>query len=121
MNKQKSKYIYSVKLKAGKTGSAVVVKHSEGYYLLAALHVINQTNTAQIIDINNEVTDIDISNKIESSKDVDICVVKIPDDIAERFVVSAKSASFEVVVILVKSMDFQQMLPINVFVLKMTV
>lgn len=95
MNNQQSKYIYSVKLKAGKTGSAVVVEYPEGYYLVSALHVINETNTAQIIDINNEVADIDISNKIESSKDVDICVMKVPDDIAERFVVSAKSASFE--------------------------
>lgn len=95
MNNQNPKYIYSVKLKAGRTGSAVVVKHTDGYYLLSALHVVNDTKIAQIIDINNKVTDVDISNKIESSRDVDICVMKIPDDVAERFAVSVKSASFE--------------------------
>jgi len=95
MNNQSSKYIYSVKLKAGRTGSAVVVKYKDGYYLLSALHVVNDSKIVQIIDINNKETEVDISNKIESSRDVDICVMKISDDIAERLVLSAKSASFE--------------------------
>ena len=52
MNKD---YDFTVKLKAGDTGSAVLVKQNECYYLLTATHVCNEYTGKEAVVI----TDID--------------------------------------------------------------
>ena len=61
-------YAYTLKLKAGDTGTAFVVKYKDGYYLLSALHVVQDAEIAKIIDVDDNETKIDVSDKAVSTK-----------------------------------------------------
>lgn len=88
-------YAYTLKLKAGDTGTAFVVKYKDGYYLLSALHVVQDTEIAKIIDVDDNETKIDVSDKAVSTEDTDICVMRLPNEVAEHLTLPTKCATFE--------------------------
>lgn len=96
MNKN---YDFTVKLKANDTGSAVLVKHNECYYLLTAAHVYDKypaKKAVVITDIDgkeNEVIPTEMA--ISPTEEFDICVMKLPEDIAMTIVANVKCATFE--------------------------
>ena len=96
MNKN---YDCTVKLKANDTGSAVLVKQNESYYLLTAAHVCDEYTgevPMVITDINgneNEVTPNEMA--ISPKEKFDICVMKLQEDIALAIAANVKCATFE--------------------------
>lgn len=96
MNKN---YDFTVKLKANDTGSAVLVKHNECYYLLTAAHVCDKhprEKAVVITDIDgkeNEVIPTEMA--ISPTGEFDICVMKLPEDIAMEIAANVKCATFE--------------------------
>ena len=96
MNKN---YDFTVKLKANDTGSAVLVKHNECYYLLTAAHVCDKLpgdKAVVITDIDgkeNEVIPKEMA--ISPTEEFDICVMKLPEDIAMAIAANVKCATFE--------------------------
>lgn len=96
MNKN---YDFTVKLKANDTGSAVLVKHNDCYYLLTAAHVCDkhQREKAVVItDIDgkeNEVIPTEMA--ISPTEEFDICVMKLSEDIAMAIAANVKCATFE--------------------------
>ena len=96
MNKN---YDFTVKLKANDTGSAVLVKQNESYYLLTAAHVCDEYTgevPMVITDINgneNEVTPNEMA--ISPKEKFDICVMKLQEDIALAIAANVKCATFE--------------------------
>ena len=96
MNKN---YDFTVKLKANDTGSAVLVKHNECYYLLTAAHVCDKhpgEKAVVITDIDgkeNEVIPTEMA--ISPTEEFDICVMKLPEDIAMAIAANVKCATFE--------------------------
>ena len=96
MNKN---YDFTVKLKANDTGSAVLVKHNECYYLLTAAHVCDKHPVGKavvITDIDgkeNEVIPTEMA--ISPPEEFDICVMKLPDAIAMAIAANVKCAMFE--------------------------
>lgn len=96
MNKN---YDFTVKLKVNDTGSAVLVKQNESYYLLTAAHVCDEYTgevPMVITDINgneNEVTPNEMA--ISPKEKFDICVVKLQEDIALAIAANVKCATFE--------------------------
>lgn len=89
------KFAYTLKLKADDIGTAFVVKYQNGYYLLSALHVVGSAENAQIIDISDNVTEINIKDKVISNREVDLCVMRLPDEIVERLIKPAVGATFD--------------------------
>ncbi|UKI18523.1 MAG: serine protease [Bacteroidales bacterium] len=96
MNKN---YDFTVKLKANDTGSAVLVKHNECYYLLTAAHVCDKhprEKAVVITDIDgkeNEVIPTEMA--ISPTEELDICVMKLSEDIAMAIAANVKCATFE--------------------------
>ena len=96
MNKN---YDFTVKLKANDTGSAVLIKHNECYYLLTAAHVCDKypvKKAVVITDIDgkeNEVIPTEMA--ISPTEEFDICVMKLPEDIAMTISANVKCATFE--------------------------
>lgn len=88
-------YAYTLRLKAGDTGTAFVVKYKDGYYLLSALHVVQDAEIAKIIDVDDNETKIDVSDKAVSTEDTDICVMRLPNEVAEHLTIPTKCATFE--------------------------
>lgn len=97
MNKD---FDYSVKIKATDTGSAVLIKQGGEYYLLTAAHICEK----QAEDCPTKIIGIDGSEKefpnlkrvISPSKTgADICVMKIPAEVAITISKNVKCASFE--------------------------
>lgn len=96
MNKD---YDFTVKLKAGDTGSAVLVKQNECYYLLTATHVCNEYTGKEavvITDIDgNENEVIPTEMAISPKEEFDICVMKLPQDAATAIAANVKCATFD--------------------------
>ena len=96
MNKN---YDFTVKLKANDTGSAVLFKHNECYYLLTAAHVCDKhprEKAVVITDIDgkeNEVIPTEMA--ISPTEEFDICVMKLSEDIAMAIAANVKCATFE--------------------------
>ena len=88
-------YAYTLKLKASDTGTAFVVNYKDGYYLLSALHVVQDAEIAKIIDVDDNETNIDVSDKAVSTEDTDICVMRLPNEVAEHLTLPTKCATFE--------------------------
>lgn len=92
-------YDFTVKLKANDTGSAVLVKQNESYYLLTAAHVSGEYTEKKpivITDINgNENEVIPTEMAISPTEEFDICVMKLPEDIAMTIAANVKCATFE--------------------------
>lgn len=96
MNKN---YDFTVKLKANDTGSAVLVKQSESYYLLTAAHVCDEYTgkvPMVITDINGNENEV-IPNEmaISPKEKFDICVMKFRENIALAIAANVKCATFE--------------------------
>ena len=96
MNKN---YDFTVKLKANDTGSAVLVKQNESYYLLTAAHVCDEYTgevPMVITDINGNENDVTPNEMAISPKEkFDICVMKLQEDIALAIAANVKCATFE--------------------------
>lgn len=96
MNKN---YDFIVKLKASNTGSAVLVKQNDYYYLLTAAHVCDEYTGKEavvIIDIDgNENEVIPTEMEISPKEEFDICVMKLPKDVAMAIAANVKCATFE--------------------------
>lgn len=99
LNNMNKNYDFTVKLKANDTGSAVLVKQNESYYLLTAAHVCDEYTgevPMVITDINgneNEVTPNEMA--ISPKEKFDICVMKLQEDIALAIAANVKCATFE--------------------------
>lgn len=96
MNKN---YDFTVKLKANNTGSAVLVKQNEYYYLLTAAHVCDKNTGKEpivITDINGNEKEVIPNEMVISPKEkFDICVMKLHEDIALAIAANVKCATFE--------------------------
>lgn len=96
MNKN---YDFIVKLKASNTGSAVLVKQNDYYYLLTAAHVCDEYTGKEavvITDIDgNENEVIPTEMEISPKEEFDICVMKLPKDVAMAIAANVKCATFE--------------------------
>ena len=92
-------YNFTLKLKANDTGSAVLVKQNEFYYLLTAAHVCDEYTGREpiiITDINgNDKEVIPSEMTISPTEQFDICVMKLPEDIAMEIAANVKCATFE--------------------------
>ena len=96
MNKN---YDFTVKLKAGNTGSAVLVKQDGYFYLLTAAHVSGTDEIEKPVVL----TDIDGNKKavvaqeraISPKEEFDVCVMKFPKDVALAITANVKCATFE--------------------------
>ena len=92
-------YDFTVKLKANDTGSAVLVKQNDSYYLLTAAHVCGEYTGKEpivITDISgNENEVIPTEMAISPTEEFDICVMKLPEEIAMAVAANVKCATFE--------------------------
>lgn len=92
-------YDFTVKLKANDTGSAVLVKQNDSYYLLTAAHVCGEYTGKKpivITDISgNENEVIPTEMAISPTEEFDICVMKLPEEIAMAIAANVKCATFE--------------------------
>ena len=99
LNDMNTNYDFTVKLKANDTGSAVLVKQNESYYLLTAAHVCDGYTGKEpmvITDINgNENEVIPTERAISPTEEFDICAMKLPEDIAMTIAANVKCATFE--------------------------
>ncbi len=91
---------YSVKLKAGNTGSAVLIKQDGEYYLLTAAHVGEgspEDNTVIVTCVDGSEHMFDNLNRVVSPKKggADVCVMKLPIDVAITVSENVKCATFE--------------------------
>ena len=99
LSNMNTNYNFTLKLKANDTGSAVLVKHNECYYLLTAAHVCDKHPRGKavvITDIDgkeNEVIPTEMA--ISPTGEFDICVMKLPEDIAMEIAANVKCATFE--------------------------
>lgn len=99
LNNMNKNYDFTVKLKANDTGSAVLVKQNESYYLLTAAHVCDEYTgevPMVITDINGNENEV-IPNEmaISPKEKFDICVMKLQKDIALAIAANVKCATFE--------------------------
>lgn len=92
-------YDFTVKLKANDAGSAVLVKQNDSYYLLTAAHVCGEYTGKEpivITDISgNENEVIPTEMAISPTEEFDICVMKLPEEIAMAIAANVKCATFE--------------------------
>ena len=99
LNNMNKNYDFTVKLKANDTGSAVLVKQNESYYLLTAAHVCDEYTgevPMVITDINGNENDVTPNEMAISPKEkFDICVMKLQEDIALAIAANVKCATFE--------------------------
>ena len=96
MNKN---YDFTVKLKASDTGSAVLLKQDGYYYLLTAAHICGEDMEEKpvvLTDIDGNATDVGFPEKVISPKgELDVCVMKLPEDVAVAIAANVKCATFE--------------------------
>lgn len=96
MNKN---YDFAVKLKASDIGSAVLVKQDGFFYLLTAAHVCEEcTDEKPVVLTTIDGIEKEIGNPekaISPKKELDICVMKIPEDVALAIAANVKCAKFE--------------------------
>lgn len=99
LSNMNTNYNFTLKLKANDTGSAVLVKQNEFYYLLTAAHVCDEYTGREpiiITDINgNDKEVIPSEMTISPTEQFDICVMKLPEDIAMEIAANVKCATFE--------------------------
>ncbi len=100
LNNMKKDFGCSVKLKASNMGSAVLVKEGETYYLLTAAHLCEdkaEKNTISITDTEGAKLEFSNLNRVLSpSKDgADICIMKLPADVAMAISEEVRCAMFE--------------------------
>lgn len=100
LNNMKKDFGCSVKLKASNMGSAVLVKEGETYYLLTAAHLCEdktEKNTISITDTEGAKLEFSNLNRVLSpSKDgADICIMKLPADVAMAISEEVRCATFE--------------------------
>lgn len=92
---------YSVKLKAKDTGSAVLIRQDGAFYLLTAAHVCEGHEEGRpvfITSIDGSEHEINCLSRLISPSDnggADVCVMKLPDDLAINISKDVKCASFE--------------------------
>ena len=96
MNKN---YDFIVKLKANDTGSAVLVKQDGYYYLLTAAHVCEEcTDEKPVVLTTIDGNEKNVGNPekaISPKEEFDVCVMKIPEDVALAIAANVKCATFE--------------------------
>ena len=96
MNKN---YDFTVKLKANDTSSAVLVKQDGYYYLLTAAHVCEECTDEKPVVLTtidgNEKEVGNLEKAISSKEEFDVCVMKIPEDVALIIATNVKCATFE--------------------------
>lgn len=99
LNNMNTNYDFTVKLKANDTGSAVLVKQNEFYYLLTAAHVCDEYAGKEpmvITDIDGNDNEIIPNEMVISPKEkFDICVMKLNEEIAMAIAANVKCATFE--------------------------
>lgn len=99
LNNMNKNYDFTVKLKASDTGSAVLVKQDGYYYLLTAAHVCeNYTGEKPVVltDIDGNESEVDSPEMAISPKDEwDVCVMKIPKNVALAISGNVKCGTFE--------------------------
>ena len=91
---------YSIKLKAGNTGSAVLIKQDGGYYLLTAAHVYEGPMENGIVKITGtDDTTQEFANPnclVSPSKGgADVCVMQLPEELAIAISKDIQCATFE--------------------------
>lgn len=96
----KKDFEYSVKLKASDTGSAVLIKQDGAYYLLTAAHVCEdqtEKNAVTITSIDGTVHEYSNLHRVlsPSKKDADVCIMRLPEDVAITLTQNVKCATFE--------------------------
>ena len=97
MNKD---FDYTVKIEAVDVGSAVLIKQDEGYYLLTAAHICEKQTencSTKIIGIGETAHEFHNLKRIVSPSKggSDICVMKLPEDVAISLSKNVKCATFE--------------------------
>lgn len=99
LSNMNTNYDFTVKLKANDTGSAVLVKQNEYYYLLTAAHLCNEhtrKETMVITDIDGNENEVIPTEMATSPKEkFDICVMKLHKDVAMAIASNVKCANFE--------------------------
>ena len=92
-------YDFTVKLKASDTGSAVMVKHDDCYYLLTAAHICDKDmgdNSMILTDIKgNEQKVLNPEMAISPKNQLDVCVMKLTEEVALAIASNVKCATFE--------------------------
>ena len=100
MKRMNKDFDYSVKLKASDTGSAVLIKQDGAYYLLTASHVCEGQAEGDAV----KITSIDGTECVyggleravsPSNGGADVCVMKLPEDVAISIAQEVKCATFE--------------------------
>ena len=90
---------FTVKLKASDTGSAVMVKHDDCYYLLTAAHICDKDmgdNSMILTDIKgNEQKVLNPEMAISPKNQLDVCVMKLTEEVALAISSNVKCATFE--------------------------
>ena len=91
---------YTVKLKAGNTGSAVLVKQDGGYYLLTAAHVYEgalEDGKVKITGTDGTTQEFDNPRSLVSPSKggADVCVMRLPEELAIAISKDARCAKFE--------------------------
>ena len=94
------KYDCSVRLISNNSGSAVLVRQKDCYYLITSAHVYSGNNVGKIASISKDQGTIHVLQEyttIVSNKEngADICVTKLPLDVGEKFSKGAKCGTFE--------------------------
>ena len=96
MNKN---YDFTVKLKAGNKGSAVLVKQDGFYYLLTAAHVCDKyAGEAPVVitDIDGNTHEVGFPEMaILPQKEIDVCVMKLPEEVVMAIASNVSCATFE--------------------------
>ena len=100
LSNMKKDYECSVKLEASNTGSAVLVKQEGVYYLLTAAHLCEGSEEENSVTItNSEGTKLEFGNlsRVLSPRSggADICIMKLPADIAIAISEDVRCATFE--------------------------
>ena len=99
LSSMNEKYDFTVRIKASDTGSAVLVRQDGYYYLLTAAHVCDKyTGGNPVVLTDIEGNGYQVSNPemvVTNSKDPDICVMKLPEDVALAIAGNLKCATFE--------------------------
>ncbi len=100
LNSMNKDFEYSVKLNANDTGSAVLVKQEDAYYLLTAAHLCDSDEEENSVTITNTAGEIigfkNLSRVLSPRKGgSDICIMKLPEDVAIAISEDVRCATFE--------------------------
>lgn len=100
MSDMSKHFDYTVKLRAGNTGSAVLVKQDRGYYLLTAAHVYEgalEDGKVKITGTGGITQELDNPNSLVSPSKggADVCVMRLPEELAIAISKYVRCATFE--------------------------